>query len=219
MTNIQRSAFSVQRSVWAIVPVKRLHDSKRRLAHLLSAAERADLIDRFLGHTLTVLHQSAGIDHVLVISGDERALATARFHGAEALWETAVTGLNSAVTQAVKYAKDGGATAVLILPADLPFIQTEDVAIMVESKTNRSGMVICSDDRNNGTNALLISPPDNFTFHYGPNSFQHHLQEAQQRGRTAHIVHAPGLAFDLDTEADWRNYHLTVHHSSLTIHD
>ena len=28
----------------AIIPVKHLHDSKRRLAHLLSADERADLI-------------------------------------------------------------------------------------------------------------------------------------------------------------------------------
>ena len=217
MTSIQHSPCSVQGSVWAIVPVKRLHDSKRRLAHLLSAAERADLIDRFLGHTLTVLNQSAGIDHVLVISGDERALATTRFHGAEALLETAVTGLNPAVSQAVKYAKDEGATAVLILPADLPFIQTEDVAIMVGSKTNRSGMVICSDDKNNGTNALLISPPDNFTFHYGLDSFQCHLQEAAQRGLITRTVRVPGLKFDLDTEEDWRKYQLITNNEQLII--
>ncbi len=208
---------NIRHSVWAIVPVKRLHDSKRRLAHLLSASERADLIDRFLAHTLTVLGQSKPIDHVLVISGDERALATARLHGAEALLETAVIGLNPAITQAVDYAVEAGATAVLILPADLPFIEIEDVAIMGGSKAIGPHIVICSDDRNNGTNALFISPPDNFDFYYGPDSFQHHLQEARRRERTTYIIQAPGLAFDLDTEEDWKKYQLRIVNYELSI--
>ena len=33
-----------------------------------------------------------------------------------------------------------------------------------------------------------------------------HLAEAARRGRSAHVVPAPGLRFDLDTESDWLVY-------------
>lgn len=204
-------------STWVIIPVKPLHESKRRLAHILSADERAALIQRFLAHTLAVLQQAEVIDRVLVISSDEWALATARNHGAAVLVETAVHGLNPAVTQAVQFAADEGATAVLILPADLPFIQTEDVAIMVTTGSSSPGAVICPDDKNSGTNALFISPPNGFTFHYGVNSFQRHLQEAHRHGLAPTIVHAPGLEFDLDTEKDWHHYQLIMNNEQLTI--
>jgi 2-phospho-L-lactate guanylyltransferase len=214
----QSSALSPQPSIWAIVPVKPLPESKRRLAHILSVVERADLIHRFLTHTLTVLNQSGVVDRILVVSSDERVLATAQMHGADLLVETAVRGLNPAVTHAAQFAADSGATAVLILPADLPFIEREDVVIMVQAGMHNPCAVICSDDKGSGTNALLISPPNAFTFHYGVDSFQHHLHEAAQHGLAPHIVHAPGLKFDLDTEEDWRKYQLTIHHSQLTIH-
>jgi 2-phospho-L-lactate guanylyltransferase len=221
--SVHHSSFSIQRSIWAIIPVKSLNESKRRLANVLSAAERANLIHRFLIHTLAALNQSELIDQILVVSSDERVLATARLHGAEVLVETAVQGLNPAVTQAVQYAVNAGATAVLILPADLPFIQTKDVAIMVREGLNGRHplphLTICSDDKGKGSNALLISPPIPFTFHYGPDSFAQHVQEAAQRGLAVHIIeNEPNLQFDLDTEEDWQKYQLLTKKEQLGIH-
>lgn len=213
-----RSTIRSSPSVWAIVPVKSLYESKRRLAHILSVEERATLIHQFFVQTLSVLNRTPGVDRVLVVSRDGRILATARSSGAQVLVETAVTGLNTAVTQAVNYAAQEGATAVLILPADLPFIQTEDVAIMVGRKLDSPHIIICADDKGSGTNALLVSPPGDFSFHYGVDSFQQHLYEAARRKRAARIIRAPGLMFDLDTEEDWRKYQLTIHHSPFTIH-
>ncbi|MCA9975527.1 MAG: 2-phospho-L-lactate guanylyltransferase [Anaerolineales bacterium] len=216
--SIPPPAFSCQTSIWAIVPVKPLLESKRRLAHILSAEARGDLIHRFLAHTLTVLNESGVIDRVLVVSSDERVLATAQSHGAELLVETAVLGLNPAVTHAAQFAADKGATAVLILPADLPFIEKQDVAIMVKEKRSRPHIVICSDDQGTGTNALFLSPPHNFTFRYGSGSFQQHLQEAIQRGQTVHIIqNRTNLQFDLDTEEDWQKYQLTMANYQLSI--
>ncbi|MEJ2746624.1 MAG: 2-phospho-L-lactate guanylyltransferase [Anaerolineae bacterium] len=199
------------------MPVKSLPESKQRLAHILSAEERAELIHHFLTHTLTVLNQSDVVDQILVISSDARVLATAQTYGAAVLVETAVHGLNPAVTQAVQFAADSGATAVLILPADLPFIEPEDVAIMVTTGSNGPRAILCADDKGSGTNALLISPPKGFAFHYGENSFQQHLQEAHQRGLHPIIIHAPGLKFDLDTEEDWQKYQLTTNREQFTI--
>lgn len=199
----------------AIIPVKPLRDSKRRLAHLLSADERAGLIRHFLDNLLAVLHAAPGIDRVLVVTGDADVMGLAARHGAEVLVEAVPAGLNAAVAQGAAYAAESGATAVLILPADLPFARVEDVEGMLgplPADTRPQAMVdspliaITGDEAEEGTNALLLAPPGDFAFHYGPGSFRAHLDEAEARRRVTYIVNAPGLRFDLDTESDWLVY-------------
>lgn len=199
--------------IWAIIPVKSLRESKRRLARLLSADERAQLIERFLHNALATLNQVTVVHATIVISSDPVALAAARRHGAHALLETAPCGLNTAVAEAVAFAVAQGAAGVLILPADLPFLHPADVEAMLAVAVGdangrapgarRPYIAICTDAARNGTNALLLCPPAGFTFHYGPGSFNLHAAEARRRGMLVHEVCAPGLQFDLDTEADW----------------
>lgn len=195
-------------TLWTIIPVKQLAQSKRRLKHLLSAAERADLMTTFLDNLLAVLDQVEVIDHILVVTGDERAAEVAASRGAEALAESEPYDLNSAVTQGCDYAVSTGATAVLVLPADLPFVRIEDIGIMLRPLDHAIGSLaaICTDEKDEGTNALLLSPPDNFEFHYGPGSAGRHVAEAERRGRDVVLVRTPGLRFDLDTENDWLIY-------------
>jgi 2-phospho-L-lactate guanylyltransferase len=195
-------------TTWAIIPVKQLHESKRRLAHLLSAEERADLIHHFLDNLLAALNESPGIDRVLVVTGDRAVAALADKYGAERLAEAEPMGLNDAVARGVALAAGHGATAALILPADLPFASVDDVEAMVRPLTavGRPLAAITGDEAEDGTNALLLAPPGDFPFHYGPDSFQAHLDEAEARGRAVYVIDAPGLRFDLDTESDWLAY-------------
>lgn len=67
-------------------------------------------------------------------------------------------------------------------------------------------MTICPDQHQDGTNALFIRPATEFTFHYGPSSFNLHLREAERQNMFYRVVHAPGIKFDLDTERDWATY-------------
>ena len=213
----------------AVIPVKTLHDSKRRLAHLLSAEERADLIGRFLDNLLLTLSATPGIDRTLVVTCDPDVVRLARRRGAEVLLEPAADGLNAAAARGAAHAAAQGATAVLLLPADLPFVRVEDIEAMLQPLEQGPGargqgpgeersslapspwplapsLVVCPDETEDGTNALLLAPPGDFAFHYGPGSFRAHLAEAARRGRAAHVVPAPGLRFDLDTESDWLMY-------------
>ena len=96
-------------TTWAIIPVKPLRQSKRRLAHLLSADERADLIHSFLDELLAVLNETPGIAHVLLVSGDRTVIALADKYGAAVLVETEPAGLNVAVARGVDYAVHHGA--------------------------------------------------------------------------------------------------------------
>lgn len=217
------SVHSMQRvergGVWAIIPVKRLYDSKQRLAHILSANERADLIHVTFSHLLDTLAQVETIARVLVISIDERALATATEKGADVLRELLPQqgsfSLNTAVSQAIAHATAQKATAALILPADLPFAQSADIHALLnmagygkmENENGRlSTVILSSDEDGTGTNALILPLPTPFRFHYGKGSYQKHKQEANQLGFAVKTVQAVGLQFDLDTEFDWQRY-------------
>jgi 2-phospho-L-lactate guanylyltransferase len=208
-------------TTWAVIPVKQLRESKRRLAHILSPEDRAGLIYRFLDDLLAVLNRAEGIDRVLVVTADPAVRELAGHYAAEVIDERYPAGLNAAVALGVDYAARHGATAVLILPADLPFARVEDIEGMIRPLTadrrpltqrqslspdHRPLLAITGDETEQGTNALLLAPPRAFTFRYGPGSFQAHLAQATAGGRTVHIINAPGLRFDLDTESDWLVY-------------
>lgn len=205
---------------WAIVPVKPLREGKSRLAHILSSEERSSLTKKILGHTLEVLGKTKGIFRTMVVSRDPAVLKIARKHGALTFSESDKQDLNMALTRATHIAVAQQANSILILPSDLPFLTPEDVEMMINSveldgrngngngyHIHKRAITICSDHNEEGTNALLLSPPTGFNYRYGVGSFQQHLGEAERLGMSRVVVHTPGIKFDLDTEHDWQTYH------------
>ena len=195
-------------NIWAILPVKPLSQSKTRLAHILSPTERAALTQHLLEQTLQTLQQTPDVTQTLVVSRGERVIHTAQRYHTRTFSEQAPYQLKTAVTQAVKYATLQKVDGVLIIPADLPFLQAYELQNMLD-KAASSTCVICPDETQTGTNALILPSTTNFRFHYGPNSYQKHLAEAERLNMTIHITNAPGICFDLDTEADWHIYQQT----------
>ena len=120
--------------IWALIPVKSLQQSKRRLAHLLPAARRAELISGLLQRELRLLNQVPAISRVLIISSDPTIWDIARQNGALVEKEPQSLGLNIAVARGKAIAAEKGASAVLILPVDLPFISVADIDLMVRSR-------------------------------------------------------------------------------------
>jgi 2-phospho-L-lactate guanylyltransferase (CobY/MobA/RfbA family) len=154
-----------------------------------------------------------------VVSRDPAVLKVARRHGASTFSESDRQDLNVALTRATHIAMAQQANSILVLPSDLPFLTPADVEMMINGvesnghNGNGNGyhlqnraITICSDHNEDGTNALVLSPPTGFTFRYGRDSFQRHMDEAERIGMTRRIIHAPGIKFDLDTEEDWQTY-------------
>ena len=197
-------------NIWAILPVKPLSQSKTRLAHVLSPAERVALIQHLLEHTLQVLQQVPGIAQTLVVSRDETVLNTAQRYHAHTFIEHAPYELKTAVSQAAKYATLQKVDGILIIPADLPFLQGYELQQLLDKATPSTTCVICPDEKKDGTNALFLPPLTNFRFQYGPHSYPKHLAEAERLNLTTHTITTPGICFDLDTEADWHIYQQTL---------
>ncbi len=120
-------------SLWAIVPVKALHESKSRLREVLTPDQRVDLSMEMLLNTLRVLEEIPEIERTLVVSADPTVLALAHEHGAEALEEHGSPSLNKALIQATDLVGDMQAEAVLVLPADLPLLQVDDVRALIQA--------------------------------------------------------------------------------------
>ncbi|MFN2137076.1 MAG: hypothetical protein ACK2UK_14040 [Candidatus Promineifilaceae bacterium] len=228
--------------VWAVIPVKSLATSKGRLAHLLLPEQRLQLMQALLQHVLAVAGDTPGIVQTVVISDDLQVRRIAESRGALALAEPSPPDLNGAVAYACDHVAALGGQAALILPADLPFVTVPDLALMVAtgqegeqhdtqggyvtaqefapslapSNGGRPVVAICGDRHGEGTNGLLLRPVVDFTFHYGPQSMQKHIAEALQRDYRVRLVSAPGLQFDLDTEADWRHFSGDERRAALT---
>ena len=197
-------------TIWAILPVKPLSQSKTRLAPILSQAERATLTQQLLEHTLEVLQAVPQIDQILVVSRDETVLNTARRYHTLTFTESAPFELKTAVTQATKYATLQAVDSILIIPADLPFLQAYEIQNILNKVSSSESCIICPDEKQNGTNAFILPPSTNFQFQYGPNSYQKHLIEAKRLNLTIQTITTPGISFDLDTEADWHIYQQTL---------
>lgn len=189
-------------ALWAIVPVKPLRRGKSRLAQVISAEERADLNQYLLEHTIQVLSTIEEIENILVISRDTEALALARNLGARTVQEYGSPGLNTALSRAVEIAKTYETCGILVVPADLPKIDAEDIKKILTHRKDPPVVVISPDRKKEGTNALLVCPPDLIDFKYGKGSFKKHQQEAVKANARLEIYDLPSLELDLDEPED-----------------
>jgi 2-phospho-L-lactate guanylyltransferase len=191
--------------IWAIIPVKPFAQGKSRLSAVLGAAERAALNRRLFGRVLDAMLVRFRPERVVVVTGDALLLAFVRDRGLHAL-EDSDGGLNAALGFACRYAVERGASAIAVVPSDLPTVTAGDVAALAAALGPAPCCVIAPDEQEQGTNALALTPPDPGFFRYGPASFQAHLAAAKARGMAPRILRCPGLAGDLDTPESYRRY-------------
>jgi 2-phospho-L-lactate/phosphoenolpyruvate guanylyltransferase len=189
-------------TIWAIVPVKPLRRGKSRLAGLLTEEQRTCLNRFLLQHTLDILNQIPEIEHTLVVSRDPAALALTRGMGGRTVLEDGAPQFNTAIKRATIVAEAQGARAVLILPADLPLVQPEDLNALLERGTSAPVIVISPDRRLDGTNCLLVNPAGLIEYGYGIGSFQRHSQRAIEAGAALVTVISERIGLDLDLPED-----------------
>jgi 2-phospho-L-lactate/phosphoenolpyruvate guanylyltransferase len=190
----------MEMNVVAVVPVKDLWGTKSRLKPILNPSARAGLTLYMMGRVVSALKE-AGVENVCVVSPDLIVLDEAREHAATPLLQES-RGLNPALEEGRRWAMDRGASALLVLPADLPLLEAQDVRAVLEGVSDEGSVVISPDSASAGTNALLLRPPYALPFAFGPGSFEAHLRAARERGLDVRVCERPHLAFDLDTAED-----------------
>lgn len=180
-----------------IVPLKDPGTSKTRLSGTLTAAARRRLTRALYKRTLEFLKpiaKSVAAD-LAVVTASEEACDLARTYDVAVIDEPLGSGLSAAVTHAAVWAADHGYQRICVIPADLAAPLKQDVLALLGCKADT---VICP-SADNGTNALVVTPPDAIRFRYGPQSADLHLREAKAVGIGAVLMPLESLGFDIDT--------------------
>jgi 2-phospho-L-lactate guanylyltransferase len=183
-----------------LIPVKEHARAKTRMAPLLNAEERSALAWALLEDLIAALRPLPW--PVVAVTNSDRVACRVGSLGWTVHREEHQSSESASIDAASKRLSDEGVEAVLRVPADLPLIQSADIADLLSMQLPaRSAVVVPSFDKR-GTNALLRTPPDLFPSRFGPDSFALHLREAAAAGAHLQIIENPRLALDLDDAAD-----------------
>jgi 2-phospho-L-lactate guanylyltransferase len=179
------------------VPVKSLSRAKTRLSPALTGLERGALTLAMLEDVLDAALSVPGWE-TWVVSPDEVALEIAAGRGARPIAE-AKPPLANAIRQVEAKAKEEGANALAILPADVPLVTVDTLH---EALRTLGAVVLARSADGSGTSLLLRRPPRAIPARFGPDSFRRHVELAQARGLPVSIVERRELSFDVDRPDD-----------------
>lgn len=191
--------------IWAVVPVKPFALAKQRLAGAFTPDFRRLLARAMLCDVLSALREARGLAGFAVISPEPEAGRLVQACGGRWLMESEVRGLNAAVSQAAALLAADGAFGMLVLPGDLPTVQPNEIARLVDGHTPGRGVSLVPAQDGEGTCGLLVTPPELIAFAYGPSSLMRHAAAAQAIGGEPRLYAAdelPGIAFDVDRPED-----------------
>jgi 2-phospho-L-lactate/phosphoenolpyruvate guanylyltransferase len=188
---------------FAIVPIKRFENAKTRLSSILDTDDRIRLSLLMLKDTLQILSAVHSLSQVITVSADKRVGEIAVKYGANLLLEEKERGVNSAVALADSYCMKKAADATMVIPHDLPLLDSTDISKACELAENESRcIVICPSLRYDGTNMLLRKPPSIIATFYDADSYNMHVKAAIRLGIPVKRLLSKGLVHDIDTPED-----------------
>lgn len=189
---------------WALVPAKRLEGALRRLAPALARPVRRELQVAMLRDVFAACAGAPGLAGLLVVTSDPEVAARARADaGAEVVADHhPPRGMNGAVARGLGELSRHGVAAALVLTADLPLAQPEDIAAILAAAPPSPSAVLVPSHEGTGTNAMLLRPPGALDPRLGPDSLARHLAQASRRGVRAVRLERAALALDIDRPRD-----------------
>jgi 2-phospho-L-lactate guanylyltransferase len=190
-------------STLAVLPIKSFDAAKQRLAATLGAGSRQALARSMFSDVLASLRHVPGLDAIVVVAGDREAESASTGDTVGVIRDRAQAGQSSAARLGIEYALDHGYERVLLVPGDTPLLDAGEVrAMLSRAAAERRPVTIVPDRHGEGTNALLLSPPDAIDPAFGPGSLERHVNAAEAAGLAYTVEALPSLVHDVDTPDD-----------------
>lgn len=188
----------------ALIPMKDLAGAKMRLAGVLDADARATLALAMLDDVLAAVRASGRFETVAVVSADAGVRSHAASLGSETIDESlGEGGLNAGLQHAVLALEQRDTDELVILPADVPLAQPDDIATVADALASGAApRVVLVRAGDHGTNALGLRPPGVIPMRFGRRSADAHRDAAAAASVDAIELELPRLAFDVDGPDD-----------------
>ena len=187
-------------SVEAVVALKALSQSKRRLSAVLNDGQRSDLVEAMAQDVLSCLMRHPEIDAVHVVCG-EGWTRDVFPEGPLVVWQEAESHDHGLIAAYEMVAARTGAERLLFIHADLPFLGQEDISAVIAASLDHHA-VFSPDFTETGTNAVLRWRHQSLPLCFGKDSFARHQQAAKAAETRWRVVRASGVARDVDEPED-----------------
>jgi len=179
----------------ALIPLKARAHCKSRLASELDTHQRIALVHKMLGDIVSILASIPEINRIVIVSPENDGLP----ENVDYIRDNGDS-LNNSLQYATTMLFKEGCQQLLILPADLAYLQRADVEKLIDEADNYD--IVLAPSCDGGTNALLFSCEKPMAFQFGPDSCSAHKQFASNQGYSYGLVESYGLSTDIDTAND-----------------
>ena len=183
----------------AVIPVKKLANTKSRLNKILSIDQRVSLTLSILETTLAATRESA-LDLSIVLGSDHKVNEIANRSGAKWVYDGG-NGLNKEVDTIFDRLSSKGFCSIYIA-ADLPLLTAQGIDNLIAKSGYGRFITFCPAKRDNGTNGLLLPPDITFLLLLGNRSYSKHIDLAKKSGLEYRICESEGWGTDLDCATD-----------------
>lgn len=187
-------------AIEAVVALKTLAQSKRRLSAVLSDEQRCDLVEAMARDVLSCLLGHPEIDTVHAVCGEGWARSDFP-EGALVMWEEGENREGGLIAAYEMVAAKTAAERLLFIHADLPFLGQEDISAVIAASSDHH-TVLSPDLTETGTNAVLRWRHQSLPLCFGEDSFARHQQAANATGVSWRVVRTQGVARDVDEPED-----------------
>ena len=187
-------------TIEAVVALKTLSQSKRRLSAVLNDEQRSDLVEAMAQDVLSCLMRHPEIDAVHVVCG-EGWTRDVFPEGPLVVWQEAESHDHGLIAAYEMVAARTGAERLLFIHADLPFLGQEDISAVIAASVDHHA-VFSPDFTETGTNAVLRWRDQSVPLCFGEDSFARHQQAAKAAETRWRVVRASGVARDVDEPED-----------------
>ena len=187
-------------TIEAVVALKTLSQSKRRLSAVLNDEQRSDLVEAMAQDVLSCLMRHPEIDAVHVVCG-EGWTRDVFPEGPLVVWQEAESHDHGLIAAYEMVAARTGAERLLFIHADLPFLGQEDISAVIAASLDHHA-VFSPDFTETGTNAVLRWRHQSLPLCFGKDSFARHQQAAKAAETRWRVVRASGVARDVDEPVD-----------------
>ena len=116
---------------WAVIPIKDLERSLRRLSPVLSAWERRRLLAAMLEDVISSVIQVKALDVAAVVAAGGEVVDVARRHGVAWIQEVENRGHSIAVADAAARLARNGVQTILTITADVPLVRPSELESVI----------------------------------------------------------------------------------------
>jgi len=195
-----------ERTIWAVLPIKRTDRAKQRLSPVLTRKQRQSLALLMMQDVLDALIAARGLEGIMVVTEDPSATAIAGRAGCRVVADGADSGHTAAVTTAGTILRTENKSGLLTIPGDVPLVTAAEIEALLAAHATPPAFTIAPAHDDLGSNAILLTPPDAVKLRFGKDSFRWHLAAARAAGLVPRVLRLRGLGCDLDAPTDLERF-------------